>query len=123
MAEETPFGDHAAMQAVMQRVSGYLCISLEFLCGPDEEKAADMLERETLQRLFQLGHAIVRQVGKKAGLVEATDYPSAKALNGMKAHPPVYFRGLDPDGIDGYREFRDMADVRRMEEFLEKIRC
>ena len=102
VADETPFGDHAAMQAIMQRVSGYLTIALEFLCGDDEEKAADLLERESLQRLFQLGHAVVQGVRKKAGQVKAADYPTAKALNGLNAQPPAYFRGLDADGIDGY---------------------
>ena len=121
VADETPFGDRATMQAVMQRVSGYLTIALEFVCGADEEKAADMLEREPLQRLFQLGHAVVQGVRKKAGQVKATDYPSAKALNGINSQPPLYFRGLDADGIDGYRQFRDMGDVKRMESLLESL--
>ncbi|RPJ02378.1 MAG: hypothetical protein EHM36_12555, partial [Deltaproteobacteria bacterium] len=66
VAEETPFADREAMQAVMERVSGYLTIALEFLCGDDVQKGADMLERESLKRLFQLGHSIVQGLKKKA---------------------------------------------------------
>jgi hypothetical protein len=121
VAEETSFADDEAMQAVMERVSGYLIIALEFLGGSDEEPAAALLEREALKRLFQLGHSIVQGVKKKAAHATATDYPTGKALNGIREERPRYYRGLDPDGIDGYREFSSLADVRRFEEFLEKI--
>jgi hypothetical protein len=121
VAEETSFADDEAMQAVMERVSGYLVIALEFLGGTDEELAAAILEREALKRLFQLGHSIVQGVKKKAAHATATDYPTGKALNGIREERPRFYRGLDPDGIDGYREFASLADVRRFEEFLGEI--
>jgi len=121
VAEETPFADADAMQAVMERVSGYLTIALEYLCGDDEAKAADVLEREPLKRLFQLGNSIVQRLKKKAGQLSAADYPTAKSFNGIRAVHPRFYRGLDPDAADGYREFRGMADVQKIEEFLERM--
>jgi hypothetical protein len=121
VAEETSLADNEAMQAIMQRVSGYLCIALEFLCGNDEEKAAAMLEREALKRLFQLGHSIVQGVKKKAAKFTVEGYATARAFKGLQAERPRYYRGLDQDGTDGYREFSSLADVRRVEEFLEQM--
>ncbi|HEY6871456.1 MAG TPA: DUF6178 family protein [Geobacteraceae bacterium] len=121
VAEETSFADDEAMQAVMERISGYLVIALEYLGGDDEEKAADMLGREPLKRLFQLGNSIVQGLKKKAAHLAAHDYPTGKALNGIREAHPRFYRGLDPDGIDGYREFREMADVKTFEEFLERM--
>jgi hypothetical protein len=121
VADETGVADAEAMQAVMERVSGYLVIALEFLGGTDEELAAAILGREALKRLFQLGHNIVQGIKKKAALVAAADYPTGKALNGIREARPRFYRGLDPDGIDGYREFASLADVRKVEEFLGKL--
>lgn len=121
VVDETAFSDSEAMQAIMQRVSGYLSISLEFLCGNDDKQAAGILERESFKRLFQLGHSIVQGLIKKAGAGAVSDYPTGRLLNGLRAERPQYYRGLDSDGIDGYREFADMADVRKVEEFLEGL--
>ena len=121
VAEETPFADGEATQAVVQRVMGYLTIALESLCGDDEEQAGAILERESLKRLFQLGHSIVQGLKKKAGSITGADYATGKALNGLKAERPRFYRGLDRDGIDGYREFSGMEDVRKVEEFLEQL--
>ncbi|HLO24498.1 MAG TPA: DUF6178 family protein [Geobacteraceae bacterium] len=121
VAEETPVSDSATMQSILQRVAGYLTIALEFLGGDDVERACGILEREPLKRLFQLGHSIVQQARKKAGMVAGVDYATGKALNGLKAERPRFYRGLDSDRVDGYREFSGMADVRRVEEFLEKL--
>ena len=120
-ADDTAFDDPGAIQAIMTRVSGYLTIALEFVSGDDEEKAAGLLERESLKRLFQLGNSILMEVKKLAGACTASDYATGKALNGLKLARPLFYRGLDPDAVDGYREFRGYADVLRMKQFLEQI--
>ena len=122
MAEDCANLDEEAIHTIMQRVSGYLNIALEFLCGADEEKAADLVARESFRRLFQLGNGIVQGVRKKAASVTATDYATGKAVNGARAERPRFFRGLDPDGVDGYREFRGIDDVRKMESLLENLK-
>ena len=118
VVDDTSLSDSEAMQAIMQRVSGYLTIALEFLCGNDEEQASGILTREPFTRLFQLGHSIVQGLNKKAVNIAGADYATGKALDGLRAERPRFYRGLDSDGIDGYREFSCMEDVRKMEEFL-----
>ena len=121
VVEETSFSDSEAMQAVMQRVAGYLTIALEFLCGSDEEQATALLERESLKRLFQLGHSIVRGLSKKAGESRGSDYATGRVLEGIRAGHPKFYRGLDNDSIDGYREFSCMEDVKTIEELLNRM--
>lgn len=121
VAEETPFATGDEMQAVFQRVYGCLNIALEYLSGDSVEKAAGVLTGEFLKRLFQLGNSIISGLKRKAAKLSSDNYAINKALRGLTAKRPVYYRGLDPDGIDGYREFREMEDVRKVEEFLRTL--
>jgi hypothetical protein len=118
MAEEGLFADPEAIQAVMERISGYLSIALQFLSGNDEEKSVEILQSEPLKKLFQLGNSIVLRLQRKAAEITVSGYAAARALNGLKEHRPRFYRGLDADRIDGYREFSSMEDVRLVEEFL-----
>ena len=119
VAEGEAFHEPESMLAVMHRVCGYLNIALEKLAAGDEEVAARILVGEELKRLFQLGYSIVLQLKFAGRDVESEDYATAKLLAGLKAKRPRYYRGLDEDGIDGYREFRDTGDVRRVAEFIQ----
>ncbi len=121
VAEGAAFVDGEAIQAVLQRVYGCLTIALEFLGGNDEAKALEIVRGEYLKRLFQLGWNILRVLQQKAEGIVSDDYASGKALAGLRAKHPQFYRALDPDGVDGYREFRDMEDVRKMGELLEKL--
>lgn len=118
VAEGEAFHEPESMLAVMHRVCGYLNIALEKVAAGDEEMAARILVEEELKRLFQLGYSIVLQLKFAGRDVESEDYATAKLLAGLKTKRPRYYRGLDDDGIDGYREFRDTGDVRRVAEFI-----
>jgi hypothetical protein len=118
VAEGNAMREPDEMADVLQRVFGYLNIALEKLAGADEQKAAQILAGEPLKRLFQLGFSIVLELKFTAQKVETKDYASGKLLAGLKSKRPRFYRGLDPDGIDGYREFREMADVKRTAELL-----
>ena len=122
VAEGSAFADPEAMTAVAKRVCGYLNLALEQLCGADEAMAARVLSREALKRLFQLGYSIVLDLKFAAQEIATVDYASGKLLAGLKAKRPRCYRGLDSDGIDGYREFKDLADVKRAAELLELLR-
>lgn len=121
VAEDAPFADIEAMNVVLQRVCGYLNIALEYLCGDDEQKGAETLSGEYLKRLFQLGFSILLKLKDMAEKLAGEGYETGKVLTGLKSSRPQFYRGLDPDGADGYREFRDMADVRKMTDFLAKL--
>jgi len=121
VADGAALHDREAMQVVLERVHGYLNIALEFLARNDEEQAAAILAGERLKRLFQLGFSIVMELGKQARRLASDDYATGKALRALHATPPRYYRAFDPDGVDGFREFRNLADVERAREFLARI--
>ena len=122
VAQGDAFAELESMTGVLQRVCGYLNIALEQLSGGDEPKAAKLLGGEALKRLFQLGYSIVLELKFAAQHVETVDYATGKLLAGLKAKRPRFYRGLDTDGIDGYREFKNLADVRRAAELLSQLR-
>jgi hypothetical protein len=121
VAEGGAFEEPEAMVGILQRVCGYLNIALEKLSAGDEHKAAALLAGEQLKRLFQLGYSIVLQLKFIAQETQTVDYASGKMLAGLKAKRPRFYRGLDADGIDGFREFRDMADVKRAAALLSQL--
>ena len=80
--------------------------------------AVTILSGEQMKRLFQLGFSIVLELKFAAQATETVDYPSGRLLAGLKAKRPRFYRGLDPDGIDGYREFKALDDVKRAADLL-----
>ena len=121
VAEGGAFQEPESMDGVLQRVCGYLNIALEKLAAGDEQKAAKLLSVEELKRLFQLGYSIVMELKFTARQTQTVDYASGKLLAGLKAKRPRYYRGLDADGIDGYREFKDLSDVSRVAGLLKQL--
>jgi len=122
-ADEAHLADMEQMRSVVERVYGYLNIALEYLSEGDETKGVEIIGGEYLKRLFQLGFSLVLDLKYRADkLGEQPDYATGKALSGLKTARPRYYRGLDSDGIDGYREFREMQDVKNMSDFLTGLR-
>ncbi len=122
VADQAHLVDTEYMRVVVERVYGYLNIALEHLCNGDQAKGAEILTGEHLKRLFQLGFSIVLGLKLKADRLTDASYATGKALSGLKSARPLYYRGFDADGIDGYREFRDLADVQRMSDFLAELK-
>ncbi len=122
VAEIADPSDTAVYPTIIERVHGYVNIALEFLSGNAEDEACAILETEPLRRLFQLGRGLILPLRKSAGMLlsDGNDfgYAANKALLGLKADHPKFYRGIDADMADGYREFRELDDVRRMEVFL-----
>lgn len=122
VADEAHLADMEQMRSVVERVYGYLNIALEYLSEGDETKGAEIITGEHLKRLFQLGFSLVLDLKYRADKLSEPDYATGKALSGLKNARPRYYRGLDSDGIDGYREFREMQDVKNMSDFLRELR-
>ncbi|SJZ62732.1 hypothetical protein SAMN02745119_01198 [Trichlorobacter thiogenes] len=122
VADQAHLADTDYMRAVVERVYGYLNIALEYLCNGDQGKGAEILTGEHLKRLFQLGFSIVLGLKLRADRLSDETYATGKALSGLKSARPLYYRGFDSDGIDGYREFRDLEDIQRMSDFLTELK-
>jgi hypothetical protein len=121
VADEAHLADMEQMRSVVERVYGYLNIALEYLCQGDETQGVEIIAGEYLKRLFQLGFSLVLGLKLRADKLVEPEYATGKALSGLKAARPRYYRGLDPDGVDGYREFLEMRDVTRVSEFLKGL--
>ena len=80
-----------------------------------------LLAGEELKRLFQFGYSVVLELKFSAQGTQTVDYASGKLLAGLKAKRPRFYRGLDPDGIDGYREFKESGDVKRSAALLRQL--
>ena len=118
VADQAHLADTEQMKSVVERVYGYLNVALEFLSRGDETMGAEILTGEHLKRLFQLGFSIVLGLKFRGDHLTDSNYATEKALSGLKSARPRYYRGLDQDAIDGYREFREMRDVTIMSDFL-----
>ena len=121
VADQAHHDDTEYMKSVVERVYGYLNIALEYLCHGDEAKGAEILSGEHLKSLFQLGFSIVLGLKFTAEKHADSSYATGKVLSGLKSSRPHFYRGLDDDGIDGYREFRDLQDVTKMADFLKEL--
>jgi hypothetical protein len=128
VAENSAPPDAEAHQAILERVHGCLNIALEFLSGNNEEEACAILETEPLRKLFQLGRSLILPLRKTAGELYAVyadgndfGYAASKVLLGLRASHPKFYRGIDADAADGYREFREIDDIRKMEVFLRSL--
>lgn len=123
VAEQASFADRETMETVLGRVCGWLNIALEHLSYGDVEKAARILNGEYLKRLFQLGYSILFRIRKRALRLapETANHATNRALLGFRRKNPRFYRGLDPDHIDGYREFKDMNDVRAADAFIRRL--
>ena len=121
VADEAHLADMEQMRSVVERVYGYVNIALEYLSCGDETKGAEILSGEYLKRLFQLGFSLVIGLKIRGDKLSDQDYATGKALSGLKSARPHYYRGLDADGVDGYREFRELQDVNKMSDFLKGV--
>ena len=118
IAEHGGIPDEETIRNVAERFYGWLNIALEHLAKGDENAAASLLLSEPLQRLFRLGVGIVQEVAREARSIKSDNYAAGKALRGLASSRPRFYRGLDPDHADGYREFRHLDDVSKVREFL-----
>lgn len=118
VVEEPESDDDERAEAVLLRVHGYLTIALEYLAGDDEARAAEILSGTCLKQLFQLGYTLVRRLRRQGLPLTSDDHATGSVLAGLQADFPRFYRGLDRAGVDGYREFSDLEDVRTVEQFL-----
>lgn len=118
VADEAHLEDTAYMLSVVERVYGYVNIALEYLSKGDEATGSEILSGEYLKNLFRLGFSIVLGLKLRADKLADSNYATGEALSGLKNARPRFYRGLDDDSIDGYREFHEMEDVNTMSDFL-----
>ena len=118
VADGADFTEAKSIEGLFQRVYGYLNIALEYLCAGDEGAAEEILRTESLRDLFRLGFSLVLELHRRWGGAKSTDHAVSRVLEGVRARRPRCYRGLDPDGVDAFREFQTLGDVQRTDELL-----
>lgn len=118
VADGADFTEEREIEGLFQRAYGYLNIALEYLSSGSDQKAEEILAGEYLKDLFRLGFSLILELQRNARKHSSTEYVAARVLKGLATKRPRFYRGLDPDGIDGYREFRELADIRNIAELL-----
>jgi hypothetical protein len=125
VAEESPCYDSEAIIGVGNRVFSYLNLALEYVSGDNEQRAAELLEQEYLKRLCQLGFSLVYRLKRQAdGLTGSgltANHPTERALAGVRQRHPQFYRGLDADHADAFRDFKTLADIQLMRDFLDSL--
>jgi Family of unknown function (DUF6178) len=121
VVEDPDSEDDERAEAILLRVHGYLTIALEYLGGDDETRALESVANNYLKQLFQLGYSLVRRLRRQAAPFTSDDHATSSVLAGLRYDFPQFYRGLGSEGIDGYREFSDLEDVRTVEKFLELL--
>lgn len=124
--------DHLdSFQGALRKVTAYVSIGLEALCGADEEAAARALEERWLQHLFRAGWTPVRSLRARArrlfdkgwpqGHKERLlflDAPLPEVLEGVLRAHPLWYAGEGE--VPAYRTFRTLTEVRRAERVVEQ---
>jgi len=133
--------DHVTIDEIAQvedslgKVLGYLNIGVEYLAGPDPEAGARVLETYFLEDIFRMAHTLLVRLRKKAREIQRQegldprvlrhlDEPFAGYLQGITAREANRLRYFQPEKRgtnEEYRWFRELSEVRQVEEILEMV--
>ncbi len=120
---------------VLDKVSGYLNLALEYLAGGQVAQAAKILEEHFLEDIFRVGQAQVVELRKMARRIitqpeldprifKHLDEPYASYFKGVMASEANRIRLFIPEKIgtaEEYRPFRTLAEVKRVQRVLAEI--
>ncbi len=131
VADGLELDDLDSFQGALRKVSAYVSIGLEALCGPDETRAARLLEERWLQHLFRVGWSPIRALRTRTrGLFEKgwpqghkerllfLDSPLPEILEGLLRAHPLWYAGEAE--APPYRAFQTLTEVRRAERAVEQ---
>ncbi len=119
--------DTEELVASCQTARDYINLGLEYLEGDIADEGRRIIREVYLQRIFRLGYMLALGLKKKGDLLisrlgQVVDpslwgESSERVINGLVGKRPLFYRGL-VDGTDGYRNFRTLADIKAVTDFL-----
>lgn len=112
-------------------VKSYLTIGLEYLADQDVGAAGHLLEGVRLQHLFQVGFSLTTDLRVRARRLLSSPWFEAFAghpgplgalasevMRGLDQSTPLYCIALDDEDAPGFRAFKTLADVERVDAVL-----
>jgi hypothetical protein len=119
-------GQFDDLRGSLSKVSGYINIALEELCGEDTSKAADLLRSNHVELLFRRGFSLILDLRKEAqkllrdyeGGVENLGHPLAGLVQGLLQKRPIYASSVL--GENRPREFESLEDIHLIRRLLDR---
>jgi hypothetical protein len=113
------------VQGSLKKVSGYINIALEEMCGQDVSEAVGILRSNHMEILFRRGFSLILDLRKDAqklvrnyeGGVENIGHPLAELLKGLFQKRPFYAGNVLGDKT--VREFEQTDDIRKIRELMD----
>jgi hypothetical protein len=124
IADSLDPGEVDELERSLKKVSGYINMALEELCGADPEKGAGFLENNHMEHLFRRGFSLILDLRKDLHVMlrsydggpENLGSPLAGLAKGLIRKRPVYAE--DYMGEAAPREFRDLNDIKTIRELM-----
>jgi hypothetical protein len=119
-------GSVEELQGSLKKVSGYINIALEDMCGSDLAQALGLLRSNHLEILFRRGFSLILDLRKDAqklireyeGGVENLGYPLAGLVKGLFQKRPFYAGNVL--GEEKVREFEQLEDLVRIRNMMDR---
>jgi Family of unknown function (DUF6178) len=114
------------VQGSLKKVSGYINIALEDLCGENVSEAVGILRSNHMEILFRRGFSLILDLRKDAqklvrnyeGGVENIGHPLAELLKALFQKRPFYAGNVIGDKT--VREFEQIDDIRKIRELMDR---
>lgn len=114
------------LKGSLRKVSGYINIALEDLCGQNLTEAMGLARSNHFEMLFRRGFSLILDLRKEAqklareceGGVENLGYPLAMVVRGLFEKRPIYAANVL--GEEKVREFEHLEDVIRIRTLMDR---
>ncbi|WP_305042706.1 DUF6178 family protein [Geoalkalibacter sp.] len=127
IAERVDVGDVEQVSEAMGEVYRYLNIALEYLAGPDFEKALHCFDTCYFEYLFRLGLSLTLDLKKRAETIRATpqafylDAPFRALVDALCRKRPRLYIGAVDAARAGERPFATLEEVRACDRWLARL--
>jgi hypothetical protein len=116
-------GSKDELHGSLKKVSGYINIALEDLCGEDISEALGIIRSNHMEILFRRGFSLILDLRKDAqklvrnyeGGVENLGHPLAELLTALFQKRPFYASNAG----DKTSEFEQTDDIRKIRELMD----
>ncbi len=118
-------GSQNELHGSLKKVSGYINIALEEMCGEDVSEALGILRSNHMEILFRRGFSLILDLRKDAqklvrnyeGGVENLGHPLAELVKALFQKRPFYAGNVLGD--KSVREFEHLDDIRKIRELMD----
>lgn len=127
MADQVDPGDREQVSAALERLYGYLNLTLEFVAGQDVDQAADIFNSVYYEYLFRLGFSLTLQLGRRARKILAAplgpylDPPLRPAVDALRRDQPKFYLPLEGGIRAATRHFSTLKELELAKSLLDRL--